>query len=136
MRCWTWDELVWSDLAGGSLYNLMAREIAPLPARLKNATARMQKLPALLAQIRSQIVPELVPSIHAKTVPTQNNGVISTMDEMILSQAKVLDASGQMALKTAADALRKRLWRFSRPGKTHRQCLHRSGQQQALGQNV
>ena len=107
LQSWAWDALVWSDLVGRALYNLMAREFAPLRARLKNATMRMQKLPTLLAQMRSQIVPARVPSIHAATVAKQNKGVISIIDDMILSQTKVLDTPGQMALKAAADTLRK-----------------------------
>lgn len=107
LESWAWDALVWSDLVGGALYNLMAREFAPLPARLKNATARMQKLPALLTVMRSRIVPARVPSIHAVTVAKQNKGIVTLVDDMILSQAKVLDAAGRIALRAAAEGLRK-----------------------------
>jgi hypothetical protein len=39
----------------------MAREFAPLPERLKSATARMEKIPALLAQARENLDPARVP---------------------------------------------------------------------------
>jgi uncharacterized protein (DUF885 family) len=35
---WAWDPQVYSGLAGGAIYNLMARDFAPLPDRLKTAT--------------------------------------------------------------------------------------------------
>lgn len=107
LQSWAWDALVWSNLVGGSLYNLMAREFAPLPTRLKHATARMKKLPVLLAQMRANIVPARVPPIHATTVAKQNNGVISIVDGMILPQVKVLGAADQADMKTAADGLKK-----------------------------
>ena len=54
--------------AGGALYSLVAREFAPLPERLLHAAARMEKLPALLAQSRKELQPERVPLIHATMV--------------------------------------------------------------------
>ena len=39
---WAWDPQVYSGLAGGAIYNLMARDFAPMPQRLKSATARMR----------------------------------------------------------------------------------------------
>ena len=49
---WAWNPLGYSHLAGEALYSLLAREFAPLPQRLKAATARMTALPALFAQMR------------------------------------------------------------------------------------
>ncbi|HWI24855.1 MAG TPA: DUF885 family protein, partial [Lysobacter sp.] len=51
-RSWAWDPQDYSSLAGGAIYNLMAREFAPMPQRLKSATARMQKIPQIFAQMR------------------------------------------------------------------------------------
>ena len=106
MQSWAWDAQVWSGLAGQALYGLMAREFAPLPVRLRAATARMRKVPALLAQMRDSIVPARVPPIHATTVASQNGGIMEIVDAMILPQAAALDAGDQAALKSAADALR------------------------------
>src|SRR5690606_8686921 len=36
MQSWAWDPQVYSQLAGGALYTLMAREFAPLPDRLRS----------------------------------------------------------------------------------------------------
>ena len=57
LQAWAWDPQVYGGLAGSAIYNLMAREFAPLPERLKSATARMEKLPALFAQMRENIDP-------------------------------------------------------------------------------
>ena len=54
----------------------MAREFAPMPERLKSATARMEKIPALFAQMRENLDPARVPKIHAETVAKQNAGVL------------------------------------------------------------
>lgn len=47
-----WDPQLYNGVAGSAIYGLMAREFAPLPERLKAATARMEKLPAIFAQAR------------------------------------------------------------------------------------
>jgi uncharacterized protein (DUF885 family) len=104
LQSYAWDPLTHNDVAGGALYSLVAREFAPLPERLLHAAARMEKLPALLAQSRKELQPERVPLIHATTYKGQNAGNISTIDEMILSQAKALGPEDQKRLMTAADA--------------------------------
>ena len=53
LQAWAWDPQLYSGLAGGAIYNLMARDYAPLPERLKSAVARMEQLPGLLAQARA-----------------------------------------------------------------------------------
>ncbi len=55
LQAWAWDPQIYSGLAGGAIYNLMAREFAPLPDRLKSATARIEKLPALFVQMRENL---------------------------------------------------------------------------------
>src|SRR3546814_2536163 len=52
LQSWAWDPQAYNGLAGGAIYGLMAREFAPMPERLKSATARMQQIPALFAHIR------------------------------------------------------------------------------------
>src|SRR5688500_15569596 len=43
LQSWAWDPQLYNGIAGGALYTLMAREFAPMPQRLKAATARMEK---------------------------------------------------------------------------------------------
>ncbi|MEP7044783.1 MAG: DUF885 domain-containing protein [Dokdonella sp.] len=107
LQNWAWDPLLYSQIAGGSLYTLMAREFAPLPDRLRAATARMQKLPMLFAQMRGNLDLARVPKIHAETVAKQNKGVLSIVDEQILPHAKELPDADRQKLEAAIADLRK-----------------------------
>ena len=53
-----------------------------MPQRLKSATARMEKIPTLFAQMRENLDPARVPKIHAETVAKQNAGVLSLIDTL------------------------------------------------------
>ncbi|MBK6728858.1 MAG: DUF885 domain-containing protein [Xanthomonadales bacterium] len=83
LQAWAWDPQVYSQLAGSAIYTLMARDFAPLPERLKSATLRMEKLPKLFEQMRSNLNPARVPSIHAETVAKQHNGILGLVDQFI-----------------------------------------------------
>lgn len=107
LQSWAWDPQVYSQLAGGALYTLMAREFAPLPQRLQAATARMEKLPALFVQMRANLDPARVPRIHAETVAKQNAGVLGIVDEMIVPQAGQLGGNDRKRLDAAIAGLRK-----------------------------
>jgi len=104
---WAWDPQVYSGLAGGAIYNLMAREFAPMPDRLKSATARMEKIPALLAQARANLDPARVPKTHAETAARQNKGVLALVDTFILPNAGRLQGEERARLDAAIDTLRK-----------------------------
>ena len=107
LQSWAWDPTIYSQTAGGALYTLMARDFAPMPDRLRSATARMKKLPALFAQMRANLDPARVPKIHANTVSRQNAGVISIVNDMILPHAAQLMGGERAALEEAAASLRK-----------------------------
>lgn len=104
LQDWAWDPLGYASLTGGSLYALMARDFAPLPERLLNAVARMEKMPALLEQTRQQLVPERVPTIHATTYSAQNGGATSIIDSFVVAQAAQLGPDDAARLAKAADA--------------------------------
>lgn len=106
-QSWAWDPQVYSGLAGGAIYNLMAREFAPLPQRLKSATARMEKIPALLAQARANLDPARVPRTHAETVAKQNRGVLSLIDTFITPNLAQLQGEERARLEAAIATLRK-----------------------------
>jgi uncharacterized protein (DUF885 family) len=106
-QSWAWDPQVYSGLAGGAIYNLMAREFAPLPQRLKSATARMEKIPALLAQARANLDPARVPRTHAETVAKQNKGVLSLIDTFITPNLAQLQGEDRARLEAAIATLRK-----------------------------
>ena len=107
LQSWAWDPQVYNSLAGGALYTLMARDFAPMPQRLKSATARMEKIPALFQQMRENIDPARVPSIHAETVAKQNAGIMSIVDSMIAPEAKALTGADKTRLDAAIASLRK-----------------------------
>lgn len=107
LQSWAWDPMTYSQLAGGALYTLMAREFAPLPDRLRSATSRMEKLPGLFAQMRANLDPARVPKIHAETVSKQNKGVLSLVDELIVPHAAELPDAERQKLEAAIAGLRK-----------------------------
>ncbi|HVI25206.1 MAG TPA: DUF885 domain-containing protein [Xanthomonadaceae bacterium] len=107
LQSWAWDPQVYSGLAGGAIYNLMARDFAPMPQRLKAATARMEKIPALFAQMRENLDPARVPRIHAETVAKQNGGLLALVDQFIAPNAGQLTGADRDRLDAAVAGLRK-----------------------------
>jgi len=105
-RDWSWDPLVYTQLAGQSLYGLLARDFAPLPERLRSVTLRLEKLPRLLEQARANLVPERVPAIHAETAVKQNPGVLSLVDELVTPNLGALEAADRARLERAIDLAR------------------------------
>ena len=107
LQGWAWDPTIYSQLAGGALYTLMAREFAPMPERLRSATARMEKLPKLFEEMHANLDPNRVPKIHAETVSKQNKGVLSLVDGLIMPHAGDLPDADRQKLEGAVGALRK-----------------------------
>lgn len=106
LQSWAWDPQAYTGLAGGAIYNLMAREFAPMPQRLLAATARMQKIPEIFAQMRENLDPARVPKIHAETVAKQNAGVLSLIDTLVLPNAGQLQGEQRKQLDAAITGLR------------------------------
>lgn len=102
-----WDPQLYNGIAGSAIYGLMAREFAPLPERLKSATARMEKLPAIFDQARENLDPARVPKIHAETVAKQNKGILSIVDTFITPHIGELPQADQQRLQAAIDGLKK-----------------------------
>lgn len=102
-----WDPQLYNGVAGSAIYGLMAREFAPLPERLKSATARMEKLPAIFAQARENLDPARVPKIHAETVAKQNKGILSIVDTFITPHIGELPQADQQRLQAAIEGLKK-----------------------------
>jgi len=103
---WAWNPLIYSGQAGGSIYSLMARNFAPLPDRLKSATARLEKLPTLYAQTRRELQPHRVPKIHAQTAISQNRGVLSIIENTIEPQLNQLNKADRLRLTKAIEIAR------------------------------
>jgi uncharacterized protein (DUF885 family) len=69
---WAWNPMMYVNLAGSSIYGLMARDFAPIATRLENTTARLEQLPRFFRQARGAINAARVPKIHAETAIQQN----------------------------------------------------------------
>ncbi len=106
---WAWNPLYFVNTAGSSIYNLVARDFAPVEQRLDNAAARLEQFPRFLEQARASLQPERVPKIHAETAVAQNLGVVSIIENMIIPEMDQLtDATRarlEAAIETAKDAL-------------------------------
>lgn len=98
---WRWNPLLYTELAGDSVYGLLSRDFAPLPERLRHVGARLAELPRLLEQVRASLIPERVPGIHAETAVKQNSGVLSLIDQLIVPQLGTLSDEDQATLKSA-----------------------------------
>jgi uncharacterized protein (DUF885 family) len=95
------DPLIYTSIAGDSLNDLMAREFAPLPERLRNLGARLDELPRFLAQERESLDPARVPKIHAETAAKQNAGIIAMLDGQIAQAVATLPADSQENLRAS-----------------------------------
>ena len=107
LKEWQWNPLVYTRLAGGSVYNLMARDYAPVAERLKSAAERMQQLPRLYAQVRETLNPKLVPPVHAQTAAKQHRGVLSIIDNMIRPKMDEVDEALRKELTAAIEVATK-----------------------------
>ena len=101
LQDWAWDPLTYASSAGNAFFTLSSREFAPLPDRLRAATARLEALPAFLQQARAALVPARVPRIHAETAAKQNAGLSSLIDDLV-AQKKALPAADAAKLEQAA----------------------------------
>ena len=80
---WAWNPIEYTQLTGGAIYSLMAREFAPIEERLTSVTARLEQYPRLFAQIRTTLDPKRVPRIHAETALKQNRGVLNIIEDTV-----------------------------------------------------
>ncbi|MBV9795096.1 MAG: DUF885 domain-containing protein [Actinobacteria bacterium] len=77
-------EPAWNPLLanpGRALYQLLARDFAPLPDRLAAAAGRLAEVPATLAAARDQLGP--MPRVHLETAITQFSGTITLITTVL-----------------------------------------------------
>ena len=103
LREWSWNPLIYTGLAGSSIYSLMARDFAPLNERLLNAASRLEQLPRFYGQVRATLVIEQVPLVHAETAVKQNLGVTSIIDALIKPQLATLSDADQARMNRAIE---------------------------------
>ena len=100
---WAWNPLVYVNIAGSSLYTLMARDFAPLDQRVGDAAQRLEQFPRFLRQARGALQPQRVPKIHAETAIRQNQGIHSIIGNMILPHREELPAELSARLDAAIE---------------------------------
>jgi uncharacterized protein (DUF885 family) len=101
LQDWRWNPLIYTRIAGDGLYNLLAREFAPAPERLKNLGKRLDELPRFLAQVREVLEPARVPKVFAETAAKQNAGLKSMLEGEITAQIATLPTEEQDAFKAS-----------------------------------
>jgi uncharacterized protein (DUF885 family) len=77
-------ELTWNPLLanpGRAIYQLLARDFAPLPDRLAALAGRLAAVPALLDAARRLLGP--MPRVHLETALGQFNGTITMVSEQV-----------------------------------------------------
>jgi hypothetical protein len=79
LREHTWNPLQANP--GKAIYQLLARDFAPLPERLAAAAGRLGQIPAVLAEARRQLGP--MPKVHLETAIGQFEGTISLVSGQI-----------------------------------------------------
>ncbi|WP_375391304.1 DUF885 domain-containing protein [uncultured Sphingomonas sp.] len=103
---WRWDPQEANGDISGSLYGLAARDFAPWPVRLRAATARMERIPAMYGQMRASLDPARVPQIFAKTVSDQNAGTLQIAQAMLAPHRAELPPADAARFDTALAGLK------------------------------
>ena len=101
LQDWRWNPLLYTRTAGDALYNLLARDFAPAPERLRNLGKRLDEIPRFLAQEREVLDPARVPRVHAETASKQNAGLKAMLDGEITAQIATLPPADQEALRAS-----------------------------------
>ncbi|MFP5343361.1 MAG: DUF885 domain-containing protein [Candidatus Limnocylindria bacterium] len=95
-----WDPLVWVYLLGEGLFPLVAREFAPLAARLTSVAERLEGMAALLADAASAIGPtddgRPVGRLQTETAIAQLPGVNELIDDALAEAKRGAEAGDEM----------------------------------------
>jgi len=75
----TWNPLLANP--GRAIYQLLARDFAPLPDRLASVAGRLAEVPAVLAEARRQL--GAMPRVHLETALGQFDGTIALVGDQI-----------------------------------------------------
>ena len=99
-----WNPLFYN--MGGAIYALVARDFAPIDARLKSVEERLQGIPAVVAAAKANL--KQPPEIHTRTAMLQNQGNIGLIrDELsqFVSEAPEIEKELAPARAAAVAAL-------------------------------
>jgi uncharacterized protein (DUF885 family) len=108
-----WDALGYVYLLGGGVFPLLAREFAPLAARLASVTARLEGMPTVLAAARGELgsFAARPPSkLHTEMAIKQLPGIVALADDAVVqADAAVADpAVAELLPRLRAAAARAR----------------------------
>src|SRR5215469_3335401 len=101
LREHTWNPLLANP--GTAIYDLLARDFAPLPDRLASVAGRLAEIPAVLEAARASL--GAMPKVHIETAITQFSGTIKLVTDEIdaalrkAEGAAVVDAARPAALE-------------------------------------
>jgi uncharacterized protein (DUF885 family) len=107
LRDEAWDPLTWIYLIGDGLFNLQAREFAPLADRLTSTAGRLEGLPAVLEAAGARLGgpgARRVPRLHTETALERLAGI----EELIADALAAADAATESGDRDVA-AVRPRL---------------------------
>jgi uncharacterized protein (DUF885 family) len=93
LREHTWNPLQANP--GQAIYQLLARDFAPLPDRLGSVAARLAAIPAVLAEARRQL--GRMPRVHTETAIGQFDGTIALVSKEIDAAVEVDGSTPQCA---------------------------------------
>ena len=81
---WAWNPIVYTQLSGSAIYNLMAREFAPLKIRLVHVAERLEQLRAMW--LGMQIVITVDEQAHGPDVDTAED--LQAVEQLINANLK------------------------------------------------
>ncbi|MGA2736162.1 MAG: DUF885 domain-containing protein [Bryobacteraceae bacterium] len=95
---------VYVEMAGNALFTPLSLEYAPLPVRIRHIIARLQKLPLLLDQARTNLISS--PAVWTDVAAAENEGNIALIDKTIRASVPADQrAEFDRAARPALDAL-------------------------------
>lgn len=101
-----WNPLSYAGSLANSIYPLTSRDFAPAAQRLRNAKARLEAMPRVIAQIRANL--KNPPRIHTETAIQQTAGAIALVRtglDPLFAQAPALKGELAPAQEAAVAAL-------------------------------
>lgn len=106
LKDWQWNPLVYNQSLANSVYLLVVRDFAPADQRIPNLRKRLEAIPAVIAQAKTNL--QHPPRIYTETAIEQAQGAISLIREglmPLLSQAPQLGQELGPLQETTAKAL-------------------------------
>ena len=114
LREGAWDALGYVYLLGGGIFPLLAREFAPLAARLASVASRLDGVPAVLAAARAELgsLAGRPPArLHTEMAIKQLPGIVTLIEDAVAQAGAAADQVGVAAVMP----------RLRRPGPRHPQ---------------